>query len=353
MNTIRTAALEHDGEKQITYTKSNDGWMKTVFVLEGRALDKILLPWCLVSLNAIAWTVASEEYVGNRRELDFAFYESLFGLVLSSSLSFLLVFRLNRSAERYWSARMSWGIIIASSRTLVEGVLVHGRHDPKRRDEVVRWIAAFSIILTHFIRGIQTLDPGTLLGILRHEEIENLNNLSHAPLHATQELRLLLDEIFYFDDTTPFGVAQGRSQRLDALEKELNILILQMGALERIKASPLPLVYVTHLRTFLLCFLLGLPYIWAGNLGYATIPMTILTAFALLGLEGAATEVEAPFEKDRTNHLNMDAYCIALLKNITQQIQQDADRAILNGRSCTVDRKDGMETSECECIADV
>lgn len=67
-------------------------------------------------------------------------------------------------------------------------------------------------------------------------------------------------------------------------------------------------------------------------MGYATIPVTMLTAFALLGLEGAATEVEAPFEKHRTNHLNMSAYCLGVLRNITQQIQEDADDALATGR---------------------
>ncbi len=344
--------MEYDGRKQIFYPKSNDGWLKSILVLEGRALDKILLPWFLVSLNAIAWTIASEMYIQEHREPDFAFYESLLGLVLSSSLSFLLVFRLNRSAERYWSARMSWGVIIASSRMIVDGVLVHGRHDPRRRDEVLRWIAAFSIILTHFMRGVEKLDPGTLLGILGEDDIQKLDTMSHPPLYATQEMRSQLAEIFYIEDSTPFSVAQGRSQRLDTLEKELNIIILQMGALERIKASPLPLVYVTHLRTFLFCFLISLPYIWGRNLGYATIPMTILTAFALLGLEGAAMEVEAPFEKKRTNHLNMDAYCLVLLKNITQHIQQDADRTILIGRGYISDRHGGTTTNDREYIAD-
>jgi predicted membrane chloride channel (bestrophin family) len=54
--------------------------------------------------------------------------------------------------------------------------------------------------------------------------------------------------------------------------------------------------------------------------------VVILSGFALLGLEGAAQEMEAPFSKDRTGHLNMDAYCLTLLSNIQQQMQDDAER---------------------------
>ena len=87
------------------------------------------------------------------------------------------------------------------------------------------------------------------------------------------------------------ALSQFRTQQLVSLEQQLNVLIDEVGALERIKATPLPLVYVTHLRTWLMLFLLTLPYFWEASLGYAMIPVECLAAFALLGLEGAAAEV--------------------------------------------------------------
>lgn len=315
------------------YPKSTDGWFRTLFVLEGRALDQIMMPWILVTVNGVVWTLISQMYIKDFRGSSRSSYESIFGLILSSSLSFLLVFRLNRSAERFWAARMSWGTIIASSRAIVGGILVHGRHDQTHRDEVIRWTAAFSVVLAHFMRGISKLDPGTVGGILDEAEIEELEILSHPPILVAERIRMNLVAALHYDEKTPFSIAQGRSQRLDTLEREVNTIILHMGALERIHATPLPLVYVTHLRTFLVGFLLGFPYVWEPSLGYATIPVVILIAFALLGLEGAAMEVEAPFEKNRPNHLNMDAYCLVLLKNILQLIKKDADREILSRTS--------------------
>lgn len=334
--------MEQDGYKQIYYTKSNDGWFKTLFLLEGRALDQILAPWFLVSINAVVWTLVSELYITERGEANLEPYESIFGLVLSSSLSFLLVFRLHRSAERFWMSRMSWGAIIACIRAIVGGVLVHGRHNPSQRDEVLRWTTAFPIVLMHFMRGIHGFNSGTLLGVLNEDEIRSLETLGHPPIHVAERIRRHLSEVFHFDEHTPINVAHGRSQRIDTLERELNRLILEMGALERINTTPLPLVYVTHLRTFLLCFLLGLPYIWERTLRYATIPMVIMTAFALLGLEGAAMECEAPFKKNRPNHLNMDAYCLTVLKNTLQEIQQNADREI-SSKQQPVEKKESTQ----------
>ena len=323
----RRRYLEENGCKQIFYPKSSDGWLKTVLVLEGRALDKFFYPWLLISLNAVAWTLTSEFYLVERHVTQLDSYEFMFGFMLSSTLSFLLVFRLNRSAERFWMARMAWGIIIASSRSLVGGVLAHCSHDHKHRDEVIRWVTAFSVSLVHFMRKLPQ-HPGTFLGILKEYEVQQLGTMVHAPLYAAERIRGNLAKGFCYDENTPLGVAHGRSQRLAHLERELDILILQMGALERIQATPLPLVYVTHLRTFLLCFLFALPYVWHGSLGYGTIPFVIITSYAMLGLEGAAMECEAPFEKGRTNHLSMDAFCLVVLRDVQQLIKNNADLEI-------------------------
>ena len=40
----------------------------------------------------------------------------------------------------------------------------------------------------------------------------------------------------------------------------------------------------------------------------------------------AASEVEAPFRKDRTNHLDMASFCLTVLSNVLQQVREDADR---------------------------
>ena len=325
----RRRYLEENGSKQIFYPKSSDGWLKTVLVLEGRALDQFFNPWLLVSLNAIAWTLVSELYLVERNVAQINSYQFMFGILLSSTLSFLLVFRLNRSAERFWMARMAWGIIIASSRSLVGGVLAHCSHNPEHRDEVIRWVTAFSVSLVHFMRK-RPQHPGTFLGILNEKEVEHLGTLVHAPLYAAERIRVNLAKGFFYDENTPLGVAHGRSQRLAHLERELDILILQMGALERIQATPLPLVYVTHLRTFLLCFLLALPYVWQGSLGYGTIPFVIITSYAMLGLEGAAMECESPFKKGRPNHLSMDAFCLIVLRDVQQLITNNADMEIVS-----------------------
>lgn len=325
---LRTAALEMDGRQQICYTKSNEGWGKTLFVFKGRALDQIMLPWALVTANAIVWTCVAELILPPLDQDDFVAFEGFFSLVVNATLAFLLVFRLNRSAERYWVARGAWGAVIALGRTIVSGVLVHGHHDAKKRDNVIRWVAAFAVSTMTFMHSVRQISPAILAGILEEKELQELQKAPHPPLHAMDEIRWNLQKLFFVDEHTPPGLAQARSQQLHLLEGQLNQLMDNTGTLERIKSTPLPLVYVTHLRTCLVLFLLCMPYVWQPSLAWGTIPIVWLASFAYLGLEGAAREVEAPFSKDRVNHLSMDAYVLMLMTNILQQIQQMADRDI-------------------------
>jgi putative membrane protein len=180
----------------------------------------------------------------------------------------------------------------------------------------------------YFMRGIKEIAPETLVGILNKADLDDLQKSSHPPLHSADLIRVHLSRIFAVTDTTPFATGQAKTQHLIMVENLLDRMMESEGTMERIKATPLPLVYVAHLRTFLLLFLISMPYIWESSLGYITIPVVFLTAYAMLGLEGAAQEMEAPFSKDRTNHLNMDAYCLLLISNIQQQAREDADRRL-------------------------
>ena len=56
----RTACLEEEGKVQMQYPSSNAGWMKTLFILKGRALDRIAWPCFYVVLHALVYTILQE-----------------------------------------------------------------------------------------------------------------------------------------------------------------------------------------------------------------------------------------------------------------------------------------------------
>lgn len=266
-------------------------------------------------------------------------WEFFIGIVLNTSLSFLLVFRLNRAAERYWLARESWGTIVGDVRHLVSGIEAHGGHDPKNRDCAVRWVAAYLIATMQYMRRIDGIPSDMLSGILSPSDVQLLASSPHSPLYASDRVRAALTDLFCVTPDTPPGLAHAWTQQMDTLEKTLNHIMDNEGSMERIRSTPLPLVYVAHLRVFLLVFLLSLPYIWYPSWRWSTIPIVFITSFAMLGLEGTAVEVEAPFRRDRPNHLDMDAFCLVALSTIQQTVCDAAYRDIRKKTTdCVVDK---------------
>merc|ERR1712038_1271281 len=100
-----------------------------------------------------------------------------------------------------------------------------------------------------------------------------------------------------------------------------------MGGLERVKSTPLPIVFVTHLRTFLMVYLLSMPYLYGHLWGWGTVPAISLTAYILLGIDGSASECESPFKR-RPNHLAMENYCSNVLRNLEDLYIENAERRL-------------------------
>jgi putative membrane protein len=324
---VRNGCFKCGGFDQFEYPQGNGGWFQTLYIVRGRALHQICIPFILVTLHSVLVVCLLELGDFNVQDIENSVgdWSTFYGLVLNVVLSFLLVFRLNRAATRYWLAREYWGKLIAFGRTLTSGILNHGAHNPSLRDETIRWVATVSVSVMTFMRGDKAITEHTLDGILDRDSLTHLDASRHMPIYASDRVRDSLKRLFMVTTDTPPGLAHAWTVQLDRLEGLLNNYMNQYGAMERIRATPLPIVYVSHLRTFLLIHLLLFPYVFGPYQGWATIPLTMITAFAFLGIEGASMEVENPFKKGHVNNINMDALTMALLQNIQQQVQTKAD----------------------------
>ena len=324
----RDARFRCDGFDQFVYPKGNGSWLQTLCILRGRALDNISMPWLLVTIHSVVVVVIFElspflkHYDMEEAAGDLG---SFYGLVLNVILSFLLVFRLNRAAARFWEARQCWGALVGIGRTMVSGILSHGSHEPTIRDEAIRWTAATSIYTMVFMRGDRNLPEGILAGILEDGDMKLVESVPHMPLYTTDRIRDALQRLFRVTAETPPSLAHAWTVQRDRLEGELDQFMTSYGTMERIRATPLTIVYVAHLRTFILLHLFLFPYVFGPVQKWATIPLTMITAFAFLGIEGASMEVENPFKKGRVNSLNMDAFAQAMIQNIQQQVKTRAD----------------------------
>jgi len=321
----RKTAFSQSGKMINSGLKSNGNWLRTVFTLRARAIDVFFVPWMLVTVNASLWTFLIKVPLKEKFDISTDSWDTLYSLFLTTALAFLLVFRLNRVAIRWWDTRRMWGAIVAQTRILASCILEHTNHDPIHRDQAIGWLAGFVVSAKQNIRNDKLLSNDELSGFLTPYQVESLSSSAHPCLEACAELRHALKLAFRITSETPFGMAAAFSSEMRLMEQSLFELINEMGGLERVRSTPLPLVFVTHLRTFLFIYLISLPYMYAHQWGWATIPMVTITSYALLGIDGAASECESPFLRNRLNHLDMEDFCSTALSNIEQLVIHNAD----------------------------
>lgn len=317
-NTNRTLALKQSGECISKSVKSSDAYLRTILVIKERAIDVFVVPLTICTLNAVIWTILiNVSSIGKGLVLKDHIYTD----VLSATLAFLLVFRLNRAALRWWDTRRMWGAIVANVRMMADGIMTHTTHAPNECNDAIRWLAGFLIATKQHLRNYDKfyIDSDELAGFLSKDEILLISEAPHPVLYTASEIRLALKQAFHVSYNTSAAIGVAYSSQLCLLEQLLNNLIDNMGGLERVKSTPLPIAFVTHLRTFCMLYLLSLPYLYSSTWGWGTISSVFLTSFALLGIDGAASECERPF-KSRPNALNMEAFCLTGLNNIAQVV---------------------------------
>ena len=77
----------------------------------------------------------------------------------------------------------------------------------------------------------------------------------------------------------------------------------------------MPFTYVVHVRTFLLIYLLGLPFILVSDLDWVMLVAVLFVGYLMFGLENTAVQLENPFGTD-CNHHPLDLYCLEVLQDL-------------------------------------
>lgn len=269
-------------------------------------------PLLLVTFVAVLRVLVSEH-------VSFASLEAMENLysTLLVPVSFLLVFRLNRAAVRYYDSRAAFGKLIEMCRTVAGEAASYLGHNAEARNDVCRWVVVFPIATRNYLRE-EAPDADELQHLLTGKDFEMLSSSKLQPLLCVDRMRRAV-------------LRATRSNRVDApmvvaslaqtLEANIATLTGCMGAMERINNTPLPFAYVAHLRTFLLLYLIGIPLVMGGRLGWAAPLITVLLAFGLLGIEAAAVACERPFGKG-SNHLAIDRFCCTIADNVSQILWQ-------------------------------
>mmetsp|Transcript_17624 Transcript_17624/g.42427 ORF Transcript_17624/g.42427 Transcript_17624/m.42427 type:complete len:386 (-) Transcript_17624:1798-2955(-) len=309
-----------------------------VFGLRGRNLRMIRAPLMILLLWDMCWalTLTLEEHPNGTM-----FIASSKGLIspLLTPISFLLVFRLGRAAVRFWDSRAAFGKLVEICRDVMSTAAVSCKNNRRRdlHDDFARWICAFPIATKNFLRPDL---PCSRDGRSRRREIGPLLSDKDAgdvltpvngggsmefiaPIYVLDRIRELAF-LLSFDGECSNGSTALQAQKGIAIYQHLNRQIDTLngawGAMERIAATPLPFVYVVHLRTFLLLYL----FLWnlqgIESNGWPSIPALLAASWALLGIEAAAVECERPYQL-HSNHLPLGKMCVVVAKNVVQTIK--------------------------------
>ncbi len=183
----------------------------------------------------------------------------------------LLSFRTQAAYSRWWDARSLWGQLVNDSRNLglKTGAVVP---DPVERARMCDLLVRFAESLRDHLRRPKGA-PGP-----------------HVPMNLAGEIFALIRS----------WQTEGRIDGFAflALDAQAQGLMNVCGGCEKIRATPLVLSYRSLLRKGLAAYMLFLPWLLHLDNGWLTVPITLLVAYAVVGLELIATSIEDPFGTD-------------------------------------------------------
>lgn len=214
-------------------------------------------------------------------------------------LGLVLVFRTNAGYERWWEARKLWGGIVNQSRNLFIITWNYTADNPLWRQEMTKWIIAFSYATKESLRNKQRFDD--LKDLLTEQEIAQLENAPHSPLFVSNKISALLDQARRKQIIDLFSFKEFEKQRAS--------LIDHIGGCERILKTPMPLVYAIKTRRFILLYLLLLPFSLINTIGLTSVLITVLVAYPLLSLDRIGYELQNPFAIKNLSHLPLETIC--------------------------------------------
>lgn len=183
----------------------------------------------------------------------------------------LLSFRTQTAYTRWWDGRGLWGQLVNDSRNLYlkAAACVSDRGEIEK---LAALIARFAAALRDHLRQSKT-EPGP-----------------HVPLSIAGEISRLIREWQVSGRIDGFAYL--------ALDQHAQQLMNVCGACEKIRSTPLASSYRGLLRKGITGYMVLLPWLLNDDIGWLTVPVAVLLAYAVVGLELIASSIEDPFGTD-------------------------------------------------------
>lgn len=262
--------------------KPGEWWKALWHFHTSEVIRMLLVRVLLVGAYGVAIAIAFLEF----HTLNLTIGKEYFSF-LGIMLSLLLVFRTNTAYDRYYEGRRLWGQLVSHCRGLameINAVL------PRNATASRRYFAA---LISNFPLALK----GSLRGRINFEQLEatpdimeRLEATESVPTCIVSVLMESIEQLRQVEIITPTHLLTMKPHFLGMMEVN--------GSCERIKATPIPFSYSFFIKMFITIFIAVMPIVLVSTCGYFMVPITMIGAYVMLGLEMIGTEIEQPFGLD-------------------------------------------------------
>ncbi len=220
----------------------------------------------------------------------------------SVAISLIFAFRINSAYDRWWEARKLWGQLVNDLRNLSIKFDLYFDADEKEKTIFGNLLIAFAFSLKHHLRSLR-YNPAWAGISLADQGVVNV------PLHLAKLV---------------FAAVEGHRKKsshdrlqLLLLDSHMRALLDICGACERIRGSRIAGWFQASIWVWLITYLTLLPWLIAGEFGWATVVITLFAAYFGIAVELIAEEIQEPFGCD-PNDLPLDAICLTIAQSVQQ-----------------------------------
>ena len=210
-------------------------------------------------------------------------YLSILGILLS----LLLVFRTNTAYDRYYEGRSVWGQLVSQCRGLA---MEMNTLLPREAKSSRRYFAAL-------ISNFPIAMDGSLRNRMRFEKMEAtpdiMERLQSAESVPATIIAVLMESVEQLRQVQIFDPIY-----LVNIKQHYIAMMAINGTCERIKATPIPYSYSFFIKCYIIIFIMIMPVVLVDSCGWWMVPVTMIGAYAMLGLEMIGNEIENPFGYD-------------------------------------------------------
>jgi putative membrane protein len=214
--------------------------------------------------------------------------------------SLLLAFRINSAYDRWWEGRKIWGSLTNNSRNLA--IKLKHLVAPAELPFFNYAIPLYARALKNHLRDVYEPEDQAFLTINEHQHVPN------------QVASAIIKNIYRLNKEGAINPEQ-----LFSITAEITSFTDICGACERIKKTPIPYSYSVFIKKFIFTYIMTLPFTWAFDLKYFTVPIIGFVLFVFASIELLAEEIEDPFGND-ANDLPLDNICENIQKHVGELI---------------------------------